>query len=227
MFVNSPRLTGHHAEQFAEILHQTTPDLCRDPKPEDYAAFMRVVAETWEVVPLPIYAMVAMPNHWHFVVRPETSDQVSEFFRRLTVMHTMRWHAHCKTGGTGHLYQGRFKSFPIQTDGHLLTVMRYVERNPVRANFIELAEDWPWSSAYARRQPADERRWLAVPEDPALPRNWRSWVNKVETEAELTSLRHCVRRGLPYGDDQWTRSSAVRLGLETTTRPRGRPKKET
>jgi putative transposase len=124
------------------------------------------------------------------------------------------------------LYQRRFKSFPIQTDGHLLTVMRYVERNPVRASFIELAEDWQWSSAYVRRQSADERRWLSIPEDPALPRNWRSWVNKVETEAELTSLRHSVRRGLPFGDDQWTRSSAVRLGLETTTRPRGRPRKE-
>jgi hypothetical protein len=86
-----------------------------------------------------------------------------EFFRRLTVMHTMRWHAHYKTGGTGHLYRGRFKSFPIQTDGHLLTVMRYVERNPVRANLIELAENREWSSAYARLRRADERRWLAFP----------------------------------------------------------------
>ena len=209
------------------VLNRAVARLTIFENPEDYAAFMRAVAETWEIVPLPIYAMVAMPNHWHFVVRPETSDQVSEFFRRLTVMHTMRWHAHYETGGAGHLYQGRFKSFPIQSDGHLLTVMRYVERNPVRANFIELAEVWQWSSAYARRQPVDERQWLAIPEDPALPRNWRSRVNKVETEEELTSIRHSVRRGLPFGDDQWTRSSSVRLGLETTTRPRGRPKNET
>ena len=146
------------AGEVFHVLNRAVARLKIFEKPEDYAAFMRVVAETWEVVPLPIYAMVAMPNHWHFVVRPETSDQVSEFFRRLTGMHRMRWHAHYKTGGTGRLYQGRFKSFPIQGDGHLLTVMRYVERNPVRANFIELAEDWPWSSAYARRQPADERR---------------------------------------------------------------------
>ena len=205
------------------VLNRAVARLTIFEKPEDYAAIMRVVEETWEIVPLPIYAMVAMPNHWHFVVRPESSDQVSEFFRRLTVMHTMRWHAHYKTGGTGHLYQGRFKSFPIQTDGHLLTVMRYVERNPVRADFMELAEDWEWSSAYARFQRADERRWLAIPDDPPLPRNWRSWVNK----AELSSLRRSVKRGVPFGDDQWTRSSAVRLGLETTTRPRGRPKKET
>ena len=111
----------------------------------------------------------------------------------------------------------------MQTDGHLLTVMRYVERNPVRANLVDLAENWQGSSAYARFQRADERRWLAIPDDPPLPRNWRSWVNKVETETELNSLRRSVTRGLLFGDDNWTRSSAVRLVLETTRRP----KKET
>ncbi len=114
---------------------------------------MRVVDETREIVPLPIYAMVVMSNHWHFVVWPETSDQVSEFFRRLAVMHTMRWRA-------------RFKLIPIQSDGNLLSVMRYVEQNLVRANFVERAGDWKWSSASARLQCADERRWLAIPEDP-------------------------------------------------------------
>jgi len=156
------------AGEVFHVLNRAVARLTIFEKPEDYAAFMRVVEETRETVRLPVYAMVAMPNHWHFVVRPETHDQVSEFFRRLTVMHTMRWHAHYKTGGTGHLYQGRFKSFPIQTDGYLLTVMRYVERNPVRANFVELAEDWQWSSAHARFQRADERHWLAIPDDPPL-----------------------------------------------------------
>lgn len=215
------------AGEVFHVLNRAVARLTIFEKPEDYAAFMRVLDETWQIVPLPIFAMVAMPNHWHFVVRPETSDQVSEFFRRLTVMHTMRWHAHYKTGGTGHLYQGRFKSFPIQTDGHLLTVMRYVERNPVRGNFIDLAENWQWSSACVRRQSSEQCRWLANPDDPPLPRNWRSWVNKVETEAELEAVRNSVKRGLPFGDAQWTKSSAVRLGLESKTRPRGRPKNET
>ncbi|HEY4259069.1 MAG TPA: transposase, partial [Schlesneria sp.] len=61
-------------------------------KPGDYTAFMKVLEETWEQIPIPILAMVAMPNHWHFVVRPTTDTQVSEFFQRLTTMHTMRWH---------------------------------------------------------------------------------------------------------------------------------------
>ena len=144
-----------------EVFHVLNRAVARLPmfeKPADYDAFLRVLDETWRLVPLPIFAMAAMPNHWHFIVRPTTDDQVSEFFRRLSVMHTMRYHAHYQTSGTGHLYQGRFKSFPIQSDEHLLIAMRYVERNPVRANFVELAEDWQWGSAYARRQSAEKRR---------------------------------------------------------------------
>ncbi len=215
------------AGEVFHVLNRAVARLTIFEKPDDYDAFLRVLAETWELVPLPIFAMVAMPNHWHFVVRPTSDDQVSEFFRRLTVMHTMRYHAHYKTGGTGHLYQGRFKSFPIQSDEHLLTVMRYVERNPVRANFVERAEDWRWGSASVRQRSTSEDRWLTAPVDPPLPRQWRAWVNKPETEAELKALRTCIQRGLPFGDERWTKSSVVRLSLETTTRPRGRPRKET
>ena len=159
-------------------------------------------------------------------MRPEHDEQVSDFFRRLTVTHTMRWHAHYGTGGTGHLYQGRFKSFPVQDDEHLLTVMRYVERNPVRANLIDKAEEWKWSSAWARRQKPEERTWLAIPPSPPLPRQWRAWVNKPQTEAEVEALRNCIRRGCPFGNDAWARSCVLRLGLESTLRPRGRPRKQ-
>jgi putative transposase len=76
-------------------------------KADDFDAVLRVLNETWAEVPLPILAFTAMPNHWHFVVRPTRDDWVSEFFRRLSVMHTMRWHARYCTGGTGHLCQGQ------------------------------------------------------------------------------------------------------------------------
>lgn len=207
------------------VLNRAVARLTVFEKPADYDAFLRVLDETWEIVPLPIFAMAVMPNHWHFVVRPTTDDQVSEFFQRLTVTHTMRYHAHYKTSGTGHVYQGRFKSFPIQRDEHLLIAMRYVERNPVRANYVELAEEWQWGSAYARQQPEDKRRWLTAPVNPPLPRQWRSWVNKAETDAEVKSLRHCIQRGLPFGDERWVKSSSVRLNLESAIRPRGRPRK--
>ena len=81
-----------------------------------------------------------MPNHWHFVLWPQGDGDLSEFMRWLTVTHTQRWHAAHHTAGTGPLYQGRFKSFPIQADDHLLTVLRYVERNALRANLVERAD---------------------------------------------------------------------------------------
>ena len=128
---------------------------------------------------------------------------VEDFFRRLTVTHTMRWHAHYATGGTGHLYQGRFKSFPIQSDDHLLTVMRYVERNPLRANLVKKAEEWEFGSAWNRQQKQDKPEWLATLKNPQLPRNWRAVVNKPQTDAELAALRKCIVRGTPFGNEKW------------------------
>jgi putative transposase len=128
------------ANEVFHVLNRAVARMTIFERPADYDAFLRVLDETWAEIPLPILAFSAMPNHWHFVVRPASDGQVSEFFRRLTVTHTMRWHAHYSTGGTGHLYQGRFKSFPVQDDEHLLAVMRYVERNALRANLVERAE---------------------------------------------------------------------------------------
>jgi putative transposase len=60
----------------------------------------------------------------------------------------------------------------------------------------------------------------------ALPKNWASFVNRPETEAELERLRRSVVRGAPFGDVEWQRRTAERLGLQSTLRPRGRPRKE-
>ncbi|QDT22531.1 Transposase IS200 like protein [Gimesia chilikensis] len=212
------------AGEVFHVLNRSVARLTLFEKPDDYAAFMRVVEETWQKNPLPIFAMSVIPNHWHFVVRPKTDTQLTDFFRRLTVTHTMRWHAHYATGGTGHLYQGRFKSFPIQSDDHLLTVMRYVERNPLRANLVKIAEEWEFGSAWARQQKQVKPEWLATLKNPQLPRNWRALVNKPQTDAELAALRKCIVRGTPFGNEKWTSNTAQRLSLESTTRPRGRPR---
>jgi putative transposase len=111
-------------------------------KDADYDAFVRVLAEALDKYPLRILVFVVMPNHWHFVLWPETDRQLTDFCRWLAHTHSMRWHAHYHTSGTGHIYQGRFKSFPVQSDEHLYAVCRYVERNPLRANLVARAEQW-------------------------------------------------------------------------------------
>ncbi|MEM9409931.1 MAG: transposase [Planctomycetota bacterium] len=194
-------------------------------KREDYAAFFKALDETFKLVRLPIYGICIIPNHWHFIVDPSDDKQVSEFFRRLTVTHTMRWHAHYKTSGTGHLYQGRLKSFPVQDDEHLLWVMRYVERNALRANLVEKAEDWEWSSAYLRRLRQSERPiWLKLPKSLSLPRNWRSLVNKPlnERESEAIQIAFAADRRTEIRNGQL--KSAARLGMQSTLRALGRPR---
>ena len=99
-------------------------------KPGDYVAFERVLGEARNRYDMRILAFCVMPNHWHLVVWPRHDGELSEFAGWLTLTHTQRWHAHRQSAGTGHVYQGRFKSFPVQSDDHLFTLLRYVERNP-------------------------------------------------------------------------------------------------
>ncbi len=194
-------------------------------KEDDYAAFERVLEEARERVPPRILAYALMPNHWHLVVWPREDTEVTEFLQWLTVTHTMRWHSHFGTGGTGHLYQGRFKSFPVQTDEHLYSVLRYVERNPVRAGLVKRAEKWRWSSAWRRHKGGDAEQLLSRwPVE--QPRDWLDYVNRPQSEAEVEALRKCVQRGTPFGSDVWMKRSAARLDLQAALRPRGRPRKK-
>jgi putative transposase len=121
-------------------------------KDEDYRAFERVLSEALQENPTRLLGFCLMPNHWHMVLWPEKDGELTAFLRWLTNTHSMRWHAHYHTGGTGHIYQNRFESFPVETDEHLYTVLRYVERNALRANLVERAEDWRWGSLWRRHQ---------------------------------------------------------------------------
>jgi putative transposase len=119
-------------------------------KPGDYLAFAKVLRAARDWLRVPLLGYCIMPNHWHLVLWPQTAGALSEHLRWLTVTHTQRWHAHRHTAGTGPLYQGRFKSFRVQEDDHLLTVLRYVERNPLRGGLVSRAERWRWSSLHHR-----------------------------------------------------------------------------
>jgi putative transposase len=191
----------------------------------DYEAFERVLAEAQAECPVPLLGYCVMPNHWHLVLAPVGDGDLSRFVGWLTLTHTQRLHAHRHTAGSGHVYQGRFKSFAVEADEHLLTVCRYVERNPLRAGLVERAELWRWSSLWRRRQagvapPLELADW-PVPR----PADWVSSVNATWTVAEEEAVRRCIRRGRPYGREEWVAAVVKGLGLEATMRPPGRPRK--
>jgi putative transposase len=192
-------------------------------KSADYAAFEKVLRQAWERSGMRLLAYTLLPNHWHLVVWPEQDGNLSSYAQWLTVTHVHRWHAHHHTRGTGPVYQGRFRSFPVQEDDHFYTLCRYVERNALRANLVRRAENWRWSSLWQRcHQTAVP--WLQEWPLP-LPHEWLAYVNRAETERELAALRRCVLRGAPYGDEGWQEQTAQALGLESALRPPGRPRK--
>jgi len=191
---------------------------------EDFIAFEKVLAQAVERSQTRLLAYCVLPNHWHLLVWPRKDGKLSRFTGWLTLTHTQRWHAQRHSIGSGHVYQGRFKSFPIQDDDHFYTVARYVERNALGANLVRRAEQWRWGSLYRwlHGSAGDQALLAAWP----LPRqaNWVDQVNAPQTEAELEAVRQSVQRGCPFGDESWSARAVRRLGLQSTLRPRGRPK---
>jgi putative transposase len=191
----------------------------------DFEAFGRVVAEAHERHPIRILSYCVLPSHWHFVVQPREDGDLSAFFRWLAHTHAMRWRVSHRTVGYGHLYQGRFKSFPVQTDEHLLTVCRYVERNALSAGLVKRAERWRWGSLWARLHGTEAEKALLSAWPVPLPGDWVERVNATLTAREKETMATSLKRDRPLGDEAWTARMVKRLGLEHTIRPPGRPTK--
>ncbi len=208
------------------VLNRANGRLSMFDVPQDYQLWESVLLEAREHVPVRILSYCVMPNHWHLVLWPRHDGDLSRFMAWLTLTHTQRWHTQHHSVGSGHLYQGRFKSFPVQSDEHFLTVCRYVERNALRAGLVNRAEAWQWSSLWRRMQGPKHSQWLT---DWPVPRTrqWVKWTNEAQTEEELAAIRQCVQRGRPFGKEAWVQRTTCRLNLESTLRPRGRPKRNT
>ena len=187
----------------------------------DYRDFLSLLASVQVTHAMRILAFCVMPNHWHMVLWPNHDNALSNFVGRLCSQHAQRLRAFRRTKGNGHVYQDRFKSFPVETSEYLWAVLRYVEQNPIRAGLVRRAEEWPWSSVGQRFG-----RWLVRgpklgPWPVALPENWLELVNTPAEYLPLETLRLSARSGLPYGGEPW----ASQLTRPRSTRPRGRPRK--
>src|SRR5438874_6369850 len=145
-------------------------------KERDFAAFELILVEALRRYRVRLLGYCFMHNHWHLVLLPEKDGELGRFMQWLTVTHVRRWHEHRGTGGSGHVYQGTYKSFPVQDDEHFLIALAYVERNAVRAKLVRRAQDWRWCSAWAvehaNEDATKDAAEMLSPWPVPRPRNW-------------------------------------------------------
>lgn len=194
---------------------------------KDYQAFEKVLLEARERTDMRVLAYCIMPNHWHFVLYPRKDGDLQNFTGWLTMTHTQRWHASHGTVGSGHLYQGRYKSFLVQTNEYFMQLCRYVEQNPLKAGLVKQAQDWRWSSLWRREHGNKEQKKLLAPW-PVENDNtsYLNWANTLQSKEDIEMVETCIARSRPLGNRIWIDKTTQRFNLESTFHPRGRPPKQ-
>ena len=190
--------------------------------PDEYAAFVALLGEAQAEQSMPLLSYCVMPNHWHLVLLPERDGDLLRFRGLVDADAHTAPAARLRTTGSGHAYQGRFKSFPVEADEHFLTVCRYVERNALRAG-LAVHGGWPWGSLWQRCHDIAEGRPSLSPWPVPYPSDWLNLVNTPLTIAEEEAVRRCSRRGRPFGSTAWTEQTVRKLELNSL-HPPGRPR---
>lgn len=172
---------------------------------EDYHQFEALLLEAKELLDMRILAYCLMPNHWHLLLYPKKDKDLSEFMRWLTTTHARQYRVKTKSIGHGHLYQGSYKSFPVEADHYLTTLIRYVEQNPFRAHLVQKSQDWEYSSLHLRLYGTPKQKKLLSTLPTTLSQHYLKEVNMLYNEDDLTDIRKSVQKGIPYGDEQWAK----------------------
>ncbi|MDX8395003.1 MAG: transposase [Mariprofundaceae bacterium] len=193
---------------------------------EDRAAYLEWLQSYCEQHDVKILAYCLMTNHIHLVAIPHTADGLQKVLKPLHMRYAQRINR--LKGWKGHLWQGRFFSSPLDS-AYLWSAIRYVERNPVRANMVEQAEDYRWSSAATHCGLKDDAvlghrdKWesmLIAPED------WSDWLAVEEKSERLDVLRKHVEKGLPCGSEGFVKTLGNKIGRILEVRTQGRPRKD-
>ena len=189
--------------------------------PRDFRVFVSLMRQACVRIPMRIPAWCLMSNHFHLVLWPYEDGDIGKWMHWLLTSHVRRHHK--RRGTDGRIWQGPFRSFPIEQDEHLLNVMRYTERNPLRANLVERAEQWPWSSLH---EIVKGELSLSLETPVERPDDWLVLTNEAQSAGEEAALRLSIRRSRPYGGKAWTIETAIALGIEKSLQNSGpRPRK--
>jgi len=198
---------------------------------KDYERFLMILTEAKRLHPCRLYAYVLMRNHVHLLLEPVTRDGLGKCMKVLAGRYTRYINREYRRTGT--LWEGRFKSSPIQADEYLLACCRYIELNPVRASLVEAPEEYSWSS-YRVRAFGEESRLVDLDPwyeglgstPPRRQQRYREWVMHTGLETERQTLRQGVQRGIVVGSDTFVAKVAGIIGQPMSRRSRGRPRKD-
>jgi len=212
------------ADTFYHVLNRANGRLRIFNSDDDYRFFESLLAEAKDFFNMRIYTYCIMPNHWHLLLRPRNNSDMGEFMHWVTTTHVRTYRTLTRTIGEGHLYQGAYKSFPVDSDQYLRTLVTYIEQNPLRAHLVNRAEEWKWSGLWRRTFGSPKQRDLleALPFD--LPADYLLRVNTLQDEEVLESVRRSIAKGTPYGREEWVQEMVERHGMQSTMREPGRPR---
>lgn len=188
---------------------------------EDYGYFLMLLQKGLKREAIELHAYCLMPNHFHLLLVPLAEGSLSRFMHWVMTSHVRYYHRKNKT--SGHIWQGRYKSFMVQKESYYLSLLRYIEANALRAKLVNEAGAWIYGSLWER---ITKQRCLLDKSLIALPSDWALHVNTPLHEEELTNVRNSVNRQSPLGELEWVEKMAEKFGLTATLNPRGRPKKK-
>ena len=185
---------------------------------DDYDKFLNLLLVAKENYTFKIYAYCLMPNHYHLAIYTPIAESLSKAMQWIGTSYVRYYNK--KYQISGHLWQGRYKSFIVQEENYLLALIKYVEANPLRARIVKDATHYKYSSAYNRVNDIED-----ITDTPpiVLPKNWQDYINEKNEKIALDTIRNCVNRQAPLGDTDWQQQVAHEYGLESTLNPRGRP----
>jgi len=192
---------------------------------DDYKHFEKLLQDGKDMVDMRIVAYCIMPNHWHLILHPKRDGDMGEYMRWVTTTHVRQRRVRTESIGDGHLYQGTYKSFPVETNEYAQQLIQYIEQNPLRAKLVKKAEDWRWSSLYRREKGNQKEKQLLSELPIELSKNYLELVNTLPEEEVLNIMRTSINKGTPFGSEYWIDKIVKKFGLENTLRGVGRPKK--
>ena len=192
---------------------------------EDRVSYLSWINDYSKKYKLSIVAYCLMDNHVHFIAIPRKDDSLAKVFSISHMRYSQYFNK--KKKASGHLWQGRFYSC-VMDDDYLVTALRYVERNPVRAGIVRKPWQWKWSSA---GEHVGQRNGIIDIENittliDTSDEEWKDYIDLAENREEVENIRKHTLLGRPLGTEDFIAKLGKRLGKVLSVLPRGRPKRK-